>query len=205
MEHLEESKRDKTEGSDYIMHISKKTLYIIVIIILMFILLASCGNFLERENYYENYVPIGYKENKVFEFVNGDINLHFIWSNENTTKGPYRLLIITEALNENIDNIYIENMKINSITNKNYEFTSISDWPFLIYNVDKKDAHLEYDQENEFRRIYKFSDIFDFDFENGETFKLQIKIRYEGEGINKEEIIEIEYEPYIEEYHVFII
>jgi len=92
-------------------------------------------------------------------------------------------------------------MQITSSTNTNYEFTSINDWPFLIYNVGKKDTHLEYSKGNEFERFYDFTDIFDFDFENGETFILQIKIRYEGEGINKEEIIEIEYEPYLEELH----
>jgi len=187
------------------MHMSKKFIYITAVIILMSILFAGCASLFDRVSYYEKYVPKGYEENSVYEYANDDINIHFIWSNENTTKGPYRLLISSEALNENIDNIYIENMQITSSTNKSYKFSSITNWPFLIYNVDKKDTHLEYDQENEFRRIYKFSDIFEFDFENGETFKLQIKIRYEGAGINKEEIIEIDYEPYLKELHAPIV
>jgi len=183
------------------MHISKKAFSIAATIILMFILFASCANLFDRVSYYENYVPKGYEENSIYDYTNDDINLRFRWINEDTTVGPYHLFISVESINEAINNIYIENIQITSSTNKNYEFTSISDWPFLIYNVDKKDTHLEYNMENEKKRYYDFKDIFDFDFKNGETFKLQIKIRYEGEGINKDEIIEIEHEPYLEELH----
>lgn len=187
------------------MHITKKTLYITAIIILIFILFAGCSSLFDRVSYYENYVPKGYEENSIYEFINDDVILKFKWSNENTTTGPYNLFVIVETLNGNVDNIYIENMQITSSTNTNYEFKSINDWPFLIYNVDKKDSHLNYNKNNENIRYYHFNDFFNFDFNNGETFKLQIKIRYEGDGINKEEIIEIEYEPYIKELHVPIV
>jgi len=183
------------------MRIFKKTLFITATIILMFILLASCASLFDRVSYYENYVPKGYGENSIYEFTYDDVILKFKWSNENTTTGPYNLFVIVETLNENIDNIFIENIQIISSTNKNYEFTSIIDWPFLIYNVDKKDTHLNYNKNNENIRYYHFNDFFDFDFKNGETFKLQIKIRYEGKNINKEELIEIEFEPYLEELH----
>lgn len=186
------------------MHITKKTLYITATIIFMFLLLASCSSLFDRVSYYENYVPKGYDNKIVYEYTNNEVVLYFRWKNENTTTGPYYLFLAVESLNESVDNIYIENMQISSSTNKSYKFATITEWPFLIYNADKKGEHLKYD-EDDGTSYYYFTDIFDFDFENGETFKLQIKIIYEGEGINKEEIIEIEYEPYLKELHAPIV
>jgi len=99
-----------------IMRISKRTLFITAIIILMFILIAGCASLFDRVSYYENYVPKGYKDNTVYIYTNDNITLHFRWINENTKVGPYHLFIAVESLNEGIENIYIEDMQITSST-----------------------------------------------------------------------------------------
>lgn len=177
----------------------------IILVVLAFIMLVTILIVFDNANNiveYENYVAEDNDNNIVYTIKDESTSLNFRWINENVTEGPYRLFIGVDVRDKQIDNIYIDNLKITSSFESDYQFKSVMSEPLLIYNVDRKDSHLKYDKTKDSIRYYNFDDEFDFNFREKEKFTLYFNLRYQGKNINKEKDFEVYYEPYVEEVHV---
>lgn len=178
----------------------QKTLFFILTIVV----LASIAITINRDvnvEIYENYVAEHNDYKIVYTYEDETVELSFRWMNEEITKGPYSLFLALEVKDDQIDDIYIDNLEINSSNETEYRFKNIMSNPLVIYNADKEDVHLKYDKTDDRVRYYQFTDKFNFNFEGKEEFILMCTLRYKGLNINKEKDIKIKYEPHIEKIH----
>lgn len=186
--------------------------YIKVLLVLLgllgVVILFNAINLLLRDTnlvLYEDYVAENNNNKIVYEYVYDDFNLILRWLNENVSEGPYYLLIYIDVENENIENVYIDDIEIITSNGKEYHFSEIKNKPFLIYNINKNETNIEYDEENKKSRYYYFKDRFDFDFDGNETFKLKMSLSYEGDNIKKDKEIEVNYIPYLKKIYAPIL
>lgn len=149
---------------------------------------------------YKNYVAEHNENNIVYILKDESVSLSLRWMNERITEGPYSLFLAVDVHDNQIENIYIENLQITSSSGSEYYFNSIMSKSLLIYSL-QEESHLTYDKANENMRYYQFDDKFSFNFEGNEEFTLVFSLRYEGKNIDKVKNVQVKYKPYNEELY----
>lgn len=188
------------EGGTFIRTFISISIFIVITIMIV----LSFNKWMTNDNIllYNDYVVENSNENVIYEFNNNDFNIKFRWINDNVLTGPYYLYASLEALNQNVEYIYITNIEIISSLNNQYDFTDIKNYPFYIYDKERKlDNIMIYSVDNSNKRYFESSDLFYFEHENNEQIKLQINFIYSISNYEIKEKININFIPITKEFY----